>query len=162
MGDPIRPETLVRGRMHCASQPDVAPIHPAAACGVQRPSRIDNGRGVAPATAVAMALAGWSGCSHGPCRGSDGFRLGRVKTKPEFVPSVTLERAHVVAEFEALQDEQIALTRDASSRPLRANPHHLAVRRAREVQRVLVPLAAAATPAPSPRAGRGGLVADPS
>jgi hypothetical protein len=63
--------------------------------------------------------AGWLiGTLSGPLLGIGRFRLGRVKTKPEFVPSATLERTRVVAEFEALQDEQIALTQDASGRPL--------------------------------------------
>jgi hypothetical protein len=47
-----------------------------------------------------------------------GFRFGRVKTKPDFVPADALERAQVVSKFESLQDEQIALTRDADGRPL--------------------------------------------
>jgi hypothetical protein len=46
------------------------------------------------------------------------FRFGRAKTKPDFVPSDALERDRVVSEFESLQDEQIALTRDADGRPL--------------------------------------------
>ena len=58
------------------------------------------------------------GALSGPLLRIGSFRFGRVKTKPEFVPSATLERAQVVAEFETLQDEQIALTRDASGRPL--------------------------------------------
>ena len=62
---------------------------------------------------------GWLiGTLSGPMPRIGGFRFGRVKTKPDFVPANALERDQVVSEFESLQDEQIALTRDADGRPL--------------------------------------------
>jgi len=62
---------------------------------------------------------GWLiGTLSGPMPRIGGFRFGRVKTKPDFVPADALARDQVVSEFESLQDEQIALTRDADGRPL--------------------------------------------
>src|SRR5262249_3367463 len=62
---------------------------------------------------------GWLiGLSTGPLPRIGRFKFGRVKTRASFVPGGELPKAQVVAEFESLQDEQIALTRDAESRPL--------------------------------------------
>jgi hypothetical protein len=62
---------------------------------------------------------GWMiGTLSGPLLRIGSFRFGRAPTRPAFVPAGTLERDQVVSEFESLQDEQIALTRDADGRPL--------------------------------------------
>lgn len=45
-------------------------------------------------------------------------RLGRVKTTPDFVPRVTTGRAEAVGEFDRLQAELIAITRQAEGFPL--------------------------------------------
>ena len=83
---------------------DAFSMHPAAAAASQHYRRD-------PVGALIGTLSG-------PMPRIGRFRFGRVKTKPEFVPSAALARAIVVAEFETLQDEQIAITRDAAGRPL--------------------------------------------
>ena len=45
-------------------------------------------------------------------------RFGRVKTPPNFVPSVTPERAEAIAEFDRLQADLIDITRHADGYPL--------------------------------------------
>jgi len=45
-------------------------------------------------------------------------RLGRVRTKPQFVPGSDLDREMVVATFNTLQHELIQLTRAADGKPL--------------------------------------------
>jgi hypothetical protein len=45
-------------------------------------------------------------------------RLGRAKTIPRFVPGGELDRATVVAEFDALQRQLVELARGAEGRPL--------------------------------------------
>jgi len=45
-------------------------------------------------------------------------RVGRVKTTGEFVPKVTPGRMQALAEFDRLQDELIAITRQAEYYPL--------------------------------------------
>ena len=64
---------------------------------------------------------GWLvGAMSGPLPRIGRFKFGRTKTRPSFVPSGELGKSRLVEEFEALQDEQIALTRDAERRPLEA------------------------------------------
>jgi len=45
-------------------------------------------------------------------------RLGRVRTGPDFVPRVTIARGEAVTEFDRLQAELIAITRQADGYPL--------------------------------------------
>ena len=45
-------------------------------------------------------------------------RFGRVKTTPAFVPGGELDQETIVREFDALQTEQIGLTRNAAGLPL--------------------------------------------
>jgi hypothetical protein len=54
----------------------------------------------------------------GPLPGVGRFRIGRVRTTPAFVPGGELTRDAVVAEFDALQREQIALARAGDGLPL--------------------------------------------
>src|SRR4051812_5766862 len=62
---------------------------------------------------------GWViGTLSGPLLRIGSVRFGRAPTRPAFVPAGALERDQVVSEFESLQDDQIALTRDAEGRPL--------------------------------------------
>ena len=64
-------------------------------------------------------LVGWLvGSFTGPLPRIGRLRVGRIRTRPGFVPSGPLPRERVVAEFETLQDEQIELTRAAEGRPL--------------------------------------------
>ena len=44
--------------------------------------------------------------------------LGKVKTTPDFVPAATASRAEAAAEFDRLQSELIAITREADGFPL--------------------------------------------
>ena len=46
------------------------------------------------------------------------FRLGAVRTTPEFVPEGGLPKAQLIAEFDRLQREQTALVREADGRPI--------------------------------------------
>jgi hypothetical protein len=46
------------------------------------------------------------------------LRFGRVKTAAKFVPGGDLDRSRVMAEFDALQADQITLTREASGLPI--------------------------------------------
>ena len=46
------------------------------------------------------------------------FRLGAVRTIPEFVPERGLPRAQLVAEFDRIQEEQAGLVREADGRPI--------------------------------------------
>jgi hypothetical protein len=64
-------------------------------------------------------FVGWLvGLAVGPLPRIGGWRFGRVSTLPAFVPSGDLERQTVLAEFETLQNEQIALAKDADGREL--------------------------------------------
>jgi hypothetical protein len=54
----------------------------------------------------------------GPLPSIGNVRVGRVKTIPAFVPGGDLPMLHVVDEFERLQDEQMALLREADGLPL--------------------------------------------
>jgi hypothetical protein len=56
--------------------------------------------------------------SAGPLLGVGGWRLGRVRTPPAFVPGGELPREEVMAAFDRLQAEQVALTRAAEGVPL--------------------------------------------
>lgn len=49
----------------------------------------------------------------GPMAGIGRLRIGKVKTKPAFVPASDLPKGEIVAEFDRLQAEQIAITREA-------------------------------------------------
>ncbi len=46
------------------------------------------------------------------------FRLGAVRTIPEFVPARGLPRAQVVAEFDRIQEEQAGIVREADGNPI--------------------------------------------
>lgn len=54
----------------------------------------------------------------GPMRRVGRVRVGRVRTASAFVPTGDRPRDALVAEFDALQDEQIALVRDADGLPI--------------------------------------------
>ena len=54
----------------------------------------------------------------GPMPSIGKSRFGRVKTPPAFVPSVSPERADAMEEFDRLQAELIAITREADGYPL--------------------------------------------
>ena len=60
----------------------------------------------------------------GPLPRVAGMRLGRVKTKAEFVPGGELPRETVLAEFDRLQREQIQCVEEADELPL----HRLMIR----------------------------------
>jgi len=64
-------------------------------------------------------LAGWLiGLAVSPMPRIGRFRFGRMKTAAAFIPSGDLPRADLVREFDAFQDEQIALTRAEDGLPL--------------------------------------------
>ena len=64
-------------------------------------------------------VVGWLiGRMAGPLPRVGGLRVGRVRTTPAFVPGGELPRDAVLAEFDALQREQIALTRAGDGLPL--------------------------------------------
>lgn len=64
---------------------------------------------------------GWLiGTMSGPMLRVGGWRLGRVRTAPSFVPGGELPRAEVWAEFERLQKRQIELTQAADGLPLQS------------------------------------------
>ncbi len=54
----------------------------------------------------------------GPMPALGNKRFGRVKTPPDFVPSIGPERAEAIAEFDRLQAELISITRQADGYPL--------------------------------------------
>lgn len=54
----------------------------------------------------------------GPLPRLGGIRLGRAKTMPAFVPTGDLPKSTIVAEFEALQRDQLTIVRDANGLPL--------------------------------------------
>jgi len=54
----------------------------------------------------------------GPMPSIGKSRFGRVKTPPAFVPSESPERVDAMAEFDRLQAELIAITREADGYPL--------------------------------------------
>jgi hypothetical protein len=54
----------------------------------------------------------------GPLPRLRGRRLGRVKTSQTFIPEDTADRTEVIAEFDRLQADLIALTRLAQGFPL--------------------------------------------
>ena len=65
--------------------------------------------------------AGWLiGVMSGPMPRIGSFKFGRTKTIASFVPAGSFDRRQLVADFEQLQDEQLALTREADGRPLEA------------------------------------------
>jgi hypothetical protein len=62
---------------------------------------------------------GWLiGHAAGPLRRVGGRVIGRARTPAAFVPHGELPRDAVLREFDALQDEQVALTRAAEGLPL--------------------------------------------
>jgi hypothetical protein len=64
-------------------------------------------------------VAGWLiGIMSGPMLRVGGRKLGRTRTAAAFVPGGELPRETVLAEFEQLQSEQIALTREADGLPI--------------------------------------------
>ena len=54
----------------------------------------------------------------GPLPRIGNFKFGRMPTTPSFVPSGNEPREKLLADFESLQDEQIALTKSAEGRAL--------------------------------------------
>ena len=54
----------------------------------------------------------------GPVARIGRFRLGAVRTAPEFVPERGLPKAQLIAEFDRLQKEQTGLVREADGRPI--------------------------------------------
>jgi len=54
----------------------------------------------------------------GPVRRIGRFRLGAVRTTPEFVPEGGLPKAQLIKEFDRLQREQTAIVREADGRPI--------------------------------------------
>ena len=54
----------------------------------------------------------------GPVRRIGRFRLGAVRTTPDFVPESGLPKAQSITEFDRLQREQTALVREADGRPI--------------------------------------------
>ncbi len=73
----------------------------------------------APAVRYRRDPVGWLvGLAVGPLPRVGRIRIGRVRTLAAFVPGGALDRETVLAEFNRLQDEQIALTRDADGRAL--------------------------------------------
>lgn len=75
-------------------------------------------RGVAPGRYRRDPMGWLIALSSGPMLRIGRKRFGRTKTIPAFVPGGELPMAHVLAEFERLQDEQIALVRLADGLPL--------------------------------------------
>jgi len=66
-----------------------------------------------------MDPVGWLvSLAAGPMPRLGSRRLGRSKTAPGFVPSGVLPRDHLLAEFDRLQDAQIAFAREADGLPL--------------------------------------------
>lgn len=64
-------------------------------------------------------LIGWMlGLATGPLLRVGGFRFGRVRTTPQFMPQGGHSRIREVAEFDRLQAEQITLTRASEGLPL--------------------------------------------
>jgi len=64
---------------------------------------------------------GWIvGFAVGPLPRIGGRRLGRVATAAAFVPGGDMDRDTVMRTFDALQDEQVRLVREADGRPLGA------------------------------------------
>lgn len=64
-------------------------------------------------------LLGWLiSLMSGPMLVIGGFRFGRVKTTPAFVPGSGLDRDEVIADFDQLQTEQIGVARAADGLPL--------------------------------------------
>jgi len=64
-------------------------------------------------------FAGWLlSLFTGPLPGIGRFRFGRMATKAPFVPTGVLPRAQVIAEFDRLQAEQIAIAREADGLPI--------------------------------------------
>jgi DinB superfamily len=76
---------------------------------------------MSPAHRYRRDAVGWLiGAFSGPMPRIGRFKFGRTKTRASFVPAGSLDRRQLVADFESLQDEQIALTREAVGRPLEA------------------------------------------
>jgi hypothetical protein len=75
--------------------------------------------GAAAADRYRLDPAGWVvSVLAGPQLRIGPWRIGRVATTAPFVPGAELGAADVVATFEQLQDEQIALTRASDGRPI--------------------------------------------
>lgn len=76
---------------------------------------------VPPPRGYRRGFIGWLvGRAVGPLPRLGALRFGRVRTTPAFAPSGELDQATLIADFERLQDEQVALARDADGRPLEA------------------------------------------
>jgi len=75
-------------------------------------------RGAAPSRYRRDPMGWLIAVSSGPMPRLGAVRFGRVKTIPAFVPGGELPMAQVVADFDRLQDEQIALVRAADGLPL--------------------------------------------
>ncbi len=64
-------------------------------------------------------LLGWMlSLAMGPVPRIGRFRLGAVRTIPDFAPAGGLPRAQLVAEFDRIQREQAGLVREADGRPI--------------------------------------------
>ncbi len=72
-----------------------------------------------PPTRYRRDPMGWMlSLAMGPVRRVGRFRLGAVRTTPEFVPERGLPKAQLIAEFDRLQREQSAFVREADGRPI--------------------------------------------
>lgn len=76
--------------------------------------------GATPARLRRDAIGWLISTMSGPMARVGGLRVGRVKTTPAFVPTGDAPRPALVAAFDALQDEQVALVRAADGAPLHA------------------------------------------
>lgn len=73
----------------------------------------------APPQRYRRDFAGWLlSLFTGPLPGIGRFRFGRMPTTAPFIPTGDLPRAVVIAEFDRLQAEQIAIVREADDLPI--------------------------------------------
>ncbi|MBW3628849.1 MAG: DinB family protein [Gemmatimonadetes bacterium] len=63
-------------------------------------------------------VGGMIALAAGPMPRIGSVRFGRSRTTPAFVPSGVLPRGHLLAEFDRLQEAQVALTAEADGLPL--------------------------------------------
>lgn len=84
-----------------------------------RPAIAEHAVASAPVRRYRRDVIGWViGYAAGPLPRIGRRRVGRAKTLAPFVPAGTLSKGVVLADFQTLQDEQIALVHFADSRPL--------------------------------------------
>ncbi len=78
-----------------------------------------SGRDEPPPARYRRDPMGWMlSLAMGPVRRIGRFRLGAVRTTPEFVPEGGLPKAQLIKEFDRLQREQTAIVREADGRPI--------------------------------------------